>query len=157
MSQIHVEVSDTINARPEEIYNILADYRVGHPAIVPKAYFVELIVEQGGKGAGTVARVRMKVGGKEMSYHLIVSEPEPGRVLMETDMDTDLVTTFTVDPLNNGSATRLTIVTDFSANPGIKGFFEKLATPPVMRSIYKKELRQIADYVGSKNLSVSMN
>ena len=52
MNQIHVEVSDVIEAHAEKIYGILADYREGHPAILPKPYFTEVKVEQGGQGIG---------------------------------------------------------------------------------------------------------
>ncbi|MCI0395068.1 MAG: SRPBCC family protein [Chloroflexi bacterium] len=148
MSQIHVEASAVINARPEKIYGILSDYRVGHPAILPKPYFTELTVEEGGQGAGTVMRVRMKVMGVEVAYHLVVSEPEPGRVLVETDEAAGVVTTFTVEPLNGGQQSRVTIATDMRASPGLRGFMEKLMNPPVTRRIYRQELENLAEYVG---------
>jgi hypothetical protein len=36
---IHAEASMVIDARPEEIYAVVSDYRVGHPAILPRQYF----------------------------------------------------------------------------------------------------------------------
>lgn len=147
MSQIHVEASAVINARPEKIYGVLSDYRVGHPAILPKPYFTELTVEEGGQGAGTVMRVRMKVMGVEVAYHLVVSEPEPGRVLVETDEAAGVVTTFTVEPLNGGQQSRATIATDMRASHGLRGFMEKLMNPPVTRRIYRQELQNLAEYV----------
>jgi hypothetical protein len=155
MSNIKVQAAAVIDARPQEIYAVLSDYREGHPAIVPKPYFKELVVEKGGQGAGTVIRFTMKVMGKEFAYHQLVSEPEPGRVLRESEIDKDLVTTFTLDPLNGGLQTRLTIATNFKASSGLTGLIERLFNPPVMRSIYKKELRQIADYVYRKNLAAA--
>src|SRR5512143_2860704 len=112
MNQIHVEASKVIEARPEKVYAILADYRVSHPAILPKPYFTALVVEQGGQGAGTVARAQMKVMGTQMTYHLIVSEPQPGRLLKEVDAAAGVSTTFTVDPLDGGQRSRVTIATD---------------------------------------------
>jgi hypothetical protein len=147
MKQIRVEVSHVIEARPAEVYAILADYRVGHPAILPKPYFTEVAVEQGGQGAGTIARVRMKVMGKEMVYRQVVSELEPGRVLREVDTTAGVATTFTVEPLNGGGRSRVTIATDAAISPGLTGWLERMFNPIVMRRIYRQELQQLAEYV----------
>jgi hypothetical protein len=144
MSNIVVRAAAEIDGAPAEVYALLSDYRVGHPSILPKPYFKEVIVEEGGQGAGTVVRVLMAVMGKDYPYHLIVSEPEPGRVLQETDLEQDLVTTFTSDPLSGGLQTRLTITTTLKASPGLKGALEKLLYPMTLRPIYKKELQNIA-------------
>ncbi len=149
MGQIHVEVSNVIEARSEKVYAILADYRVNHPAILPKPYFTELKVEQGGQGAGTIVRVRMKVMGTELAYRQIISEPQPGRVLKEADDTAGVTTTFMVDPLNGGQHSRVTIATDAATKPGLMGWMERLFTPSVMRRIYKKELQQLAEYARS--------
>ncbi len=149
---IVVSASDVINARPEEIYAILSDYRVGHAAILPKPYFAEMIVEQGGQGAGTIFRLKMNVFGQESRFHQIVTEPEPGRLLVETDMNTRQFSSFTLEPLNGGAQTRVTIHSEFPASPGIKGMMEKLMQPPIVRYIFKKELRNLADYVRDKTV-----
>lgn len=147
MGQIHTEVSDIIPARPEVVYAVLADYRVGHPAILPKPYFTELQVEQGGQGAGTIVRTRMVVMGVERIFKLTVSEPEPGRVLKEVDEQAGVVTVFTVEPIHGGQHARVTIATDARASPGLMGVMEKLLNPPLTRRIYKQELQQLAEYV----------
>lgn len=147
MGQIHTEVSDIIPARPEVVYAVLADYRVGHPAILPKPYFTELQVEQGGQGAGTLVRTRMVVMGVERIFKLTVSEPEPGRVLKEVDEQAGVVTVFTVEPIHGGQHARVTIATDARASPGLMGVMEKLMNPPLTRRIYKQELQQLAEYV----------
>ena len=56
MSKSRFEASAIIDARPEEIYGILADYRDQHPRIVPAEYLRGLEVEAGGYGAGTIIR-----------------------------------------------------------------------------------------------------
>lgn len=147
MSPIHTEISDVIPARPAVVYAVLSDYRVGHPAILPKAYFTGLTVEQGGQGAGTVVRVRMVVMGQERLFALKVSEPEPGRVLKEVDEQAGVVTTFTVEPLADGQQSRVTIVTDARASPGLLGVMERWLNPAITRRIYRLELQQLADYV----------
>jgi hypothetical protein len=147
MNQIHVEVSEVIEARPDKIYAILADYRVGHPAILPKPYFTELVVEEGGQGAGTIVRVGMQVMGKAFAYRQTISEPEPGRVLKEVDDAAGVRTTFTVDPLNGDGRSRVTIATDAAISSGLTGWLERVFNPPVMRRIYKQELQNLAEYV----------
>ena len=100
MRRIQVEVSTPIDATPDMVYGILADYREGHPAILPKEYFTDMSVIEGGQGAGTVIDVKMSVMGVERDYRFKITEPEPGRVLIESDEVAGVVTTFTVDPVD---------------------------------------------------------
>ena len=48
-----------IAAPAARCYGVIADYHVGHPAIVPPRAFGPLVVEQGGVGAGTQIRFTM--------------------------------------------------------------------------------------------------
>lgn len=145
MSKIYAEASQIIDATPEAVYALLSDYKEGHPLILPPQHFGPLTVEKGGQGAGTVMNVEIRAFGNKTTYHLIVSEPEPGRVLVEKDIEQDVTTTFTVDPVNDGRQANVTIGTEFVTAKGLAGVMEKLMTPPVMRMIYKKELRQLND------------
>ncbi len=151
MSMIHSEASAVIDARPEELYAVVSDYHVGHPAILPKPYFTELTVEKGGQGEGTIIRTRLKAFGREFSFHQVVTEPEPGRLLVETDMDTGQFSSFTFEPLNGGKQTRVTIIAENPASPGFTGFLERLTQPAFNRRLFQQELRNLADYVRSKN------
>lgn len=143
----HVEVSAVIAARPEAICAILSDYRAAHQAILPKPYFADLVIKQGGQGAGTVFRVRMDVMGTSTHFHMVVSEPQPGKVLMETDDEAWVATTFTLEPVTADAQTRVTITSDFRPSPGIRGLAERLLNPPITRRIYRQELRLLADYL----------
>jgi len=145
MSQFHAEASRIINARPEKIYAILTDYRGAHQSILPKPYFASVTVEQGGQGAGTIFLAKMEVYGNKSQVHMTVSEPEPGRVLAEIDEQAGVSTTFTLDPLEGGQRTRVTIATDARASAGLKGFVERLMTPMIMRRIYNAELSLLAE------------
>src|SRR5262245_44744546 len=138
--KIQAQASMVIDAPPEVLYGIVSDYRVGHPAILPKPYFTELTVEKGGVGAGTLLMTRLKTWGQEFSYHQLVSEPEPGRVIVETDVDTGQYSSFTFDPLDGGTQTRVTIFSEFPASPGLKGFVERLTLPSFARKLYTQEL-----------------
>lgn len=147
MDPLLIEASRKINASPEAVYEVLSDYIIGHPAILPKPYFADLVVEEGGQGDGTVIRVKMNVWGIETDYRFVVHEPETGKLLVETDADAGVKTTFKVEPLPEGEQTRVTLTTLMPASPGIKGFFEKVFTPIITRIIYNKELQNLADYL----------
>src|SRR5579864_4473795 len=87
MASYSVSGSLRIAAPPARIYGIIADYHRGHPTILPKQ-FRNLRVESGsGIGAGTTIRFEVTVMGKTDRYKAIVSEPEPGRVLVEKNLD----------------------------------------------------------------------
>lgn len=120
MSFINVAVSKIIDAPADKIYHILSDYRNHHPNILPKNYFTGLEVEVGGTGEGTIFRSGLKVLGREQRFRMHVTEPEPGRIMTETDLDNGLVTKFIVEPRNHGQS-EVTFDTTFQASPGLKG------------------------------------
>ena len=153
MSEIHAEGNAVIDARPEQIYAVLSDYHVGHPAILPKPPFTKLSIEEGGQGAGTVILVGMKVMGKEQVTRGVVTEPEPGRKLVETYSESGIVTSFTVEPVNDAKQSRVTIATNARTSPGFTGFIERLMIPSFLSRVYKAELQQLADYIGGKQSS----
>jgi len=153
MGKLFVSETRTINADAAQVYAILADYRNHHPHILPASYFTGLEVLEEGVGAGTLFRATLRVMGKETSFRMRVTEPEPGRVLAESDLDTDLVTTFTVAPQGNGHAT-VTIATRWEGKPGLTGLLERLTTPALLRRIYQEELRQLEEYAQTVSSSL---
>ena len=40
MGQIKVKAEAVLNARPEDVYTTIADYKKGHPSILPKRAFM---------------------------------------------------------------------------------------------------------------------
>lgn len=149
MAHLHAEQEALIAAPADVVYGILSDYHQHHPRILPKQYFSDLEVEEGGQGAGTTFRVRTHALGTERAYYMRVTEPEPGHVLAETDIDSGLVTTFTVTPAQSDTHARVRIATDWETSPGLAGIVEKFLTPVIMRRIYMKELRQLDEYARS--------
>jgi len=147
MNQLRIEISKVIKASPVDVYSVMSDYQVGHPAILPKPYFSKLVVVQGGKGEGTIIEVHMDVLGAKRVFHQVVSEPEPGRVLVETDAEAGVTTSFTVDPIGDGNQSQVTIATDIRLSPGVRGIFERLFNPWIIHRIYKQELELLAEYV----------
>jgi uncharacterized protein len=147
MNQYQIAVSKIIDANPADIYGVMSDYKVGHPAILPKAFFSKLIVLEGGQGAGTVIEVHMEVYGTKRVFHQVVSEPEPGHLLVEKDAEAGVTTTFTVEPLDGGKQSNVMISTISRTAPGMPGFLERLFTPLIIRRIYEQELENLDKYV----------
>lgn len=145
MVKAHAQESAVMPAAPEKVYAVLANYREHHPHILPQANFYNFVVEEGGIGAGTVFRTDGKVGGIARPLHMRVSEPQPGRVLAETDIDTGMHTTFTVTSENGGA--RVTISTDWEPSPGLMGWIERRVAPAMLEKMYREELGNLAQYV----------
>jgi hypothetical protein len=80
--------------------------------------------------------------GRTVAYRAEVSEPEPGRVLVERNVaGTDSVTTFIVEPGDAPNTSTVTIRTDIVARPGIGGAIERWLTSRVLPPIYSEEMR----------------
>jgi hypothetical protein len=137
MAPLHVTAERTIPAPAAAVYALLADYRDGHPRILPPA-FSDLTVLQGGTGAGTVFRFALKLAGRPQEGEARVDEPEPGRVLSETYAAKGAVTRFTVDPA--GDQSRVRIDTSWQPSRGLTGLIERLITPRLFQKLYVEEL-----------------
>jgi hypothetical protein len=143
-TQIHtISDSGLVNAPAEQVYALLADYRHGHPQVLPKQYFSNLTVDHGGIGAGTLIRFQMTGFGRTQKFRAEITEPEPGRVLVETDLDTGVVTTFTISPLEQGRS-QVTISTIVKSRAGLLGAVERFMTTQFLRRVYAAELKLIA-------------
>lgn len=141
MATVRASAWRRISAPASRVYAILADYNQQHPRILPSA-FSEWRVEEGGTGAGTIVSFGIKAGGRNRRYRMRVEEPQPGRVLTETDLDSSLVTTFTVVP-EGEAACRVRIETVWQGAGGGGGFFERLFAPRVLQRLYTEELSNL--------------
>lgn len=139
MPEIHVTATETIAAPAEVVYGILADYRVGHPAILPPKYFRSLVVEQGGTGAGTRIRFEMVAAGRTHEVRADITEPVPGRELVETALHNGAITRFLVEPAPDPGSCRVTFETRYQA-PGVRGWLESLLVPGFLRTVYRDEM-----------------
>ncbi|MCK7526522.1 MAG: hypothetical protein MZV64_57455 [Ignavibacteriales bacterium] len=91
-------------------------------------------------------KVQMKVAGKLQTFKTVVTEPEPGRILVETN-DTGYITTFTVEPREDAKSSYVTFTTEI---PGDSKFSKKiriLFTKFYLPLVYKKELQMLAEEV----------
>jgi hypothetical protein len=157
MGQIKVKAEAVLNLRTEDVYTTIADYKKGHPSILPKKSFYDLRVEEGGYGAGTVMSFKARVLGAEQSFHQRVSEPEPGRVLVEQDIDSvqNVTTTFTLMPVEQGQKSHVEISTMMNASPGFKGFIERVVVSIFNPKIYRKELKLLEAVAQKRETSIA--
>lgn len=157
MGQIKAQLTEVLDARPEDVYATIADYQQGHPNILPKRNLYDLQVEEGGYGAGTRIRFKSRMYGNEQSFYQHVSEPEPGRVLVEQDIDSlrHEASTFTVLPVEQGRKAQVTIATTMNASPGLTGVIERAIVPPALRRIYREELQLLESVAQKRGTLVS--
>jgi hypothetical protein len=145
MSELNVTVSAIINGSAKKVYTVLADYVNHHPNILPPA-FTRLEVEEGGIGEGTVWLGGFKMLGQERPMRMRVTEPEPGRVLVETDLDTGLVTKFVVEA-HGENQSKVTFDTTMNPGTGIQGWIARLIVPGNLRRVYREEMQLLDEYV----------
>jgi hypothetical protein len=143
VAKILVSAERAVGAPADTVYRYIADYNEHHPHFLPPA-FSDFRVETGGVGAGTVTRFRVTAGGRSREYRMTTAEPEPGRVLTESDTNSSLVTTWTVAP--QGDTSTVQISTSWNGAGGIGGFFERMFAPRAMRTIYSDELDRLDAY-----------
>lgn len=150
MAPIVVSAEREVEAPPAVVYSYIADMREHHPRFLPPN-FSDFQVESGGVGAGTVTRFKLTAGGRTRDFHTTVAEPEPGRVLTETDANTSAVTTFTVTP--RAAVSTVNISCTWNGASGVGGFFERLFAPPAMRKILTDELNRLNTYAREQQAS----
>src|SRR3954466_8919965 len=143
MGQISVAEERPVGAPADLVYRLIADSREHHHRFLPDS-FSDFEVLEGGVGAGTLHRFKVKAGGRTRTMTMRVAEPEPGRVITESDQDSSFVTTFTVTPA--GATCTVRISTTWDGAGGVGGFFERLFAPRVMRRTYLDELERLDRY-----------
>ncbi|MGP7998581.1 MAG: SRPBCC family protein [Streptosporangiaceae bacterium] len=143
MATISVSAERPVGAPAPEVYGYISDHREHHANFLPPA-FSDFQVESGGVGAGTITRFKLTAGGRTRQLRTQVAEPEPGRVLTESDTLSSSVTTWTVAP--DGNACQVHLSTTWQGAGGIGGVFERLFAPRVLRRIYADELSRLDAY-----------
>jgi hypothetical protein len=150
-----VSASAVIPGSAARAYAVIANYREEHALILPQQ-LSGLIVEEGGIGAGTVFGCQLRLAGKTQSFRAAVTEPEPGRVLVETLLDnTGTVTTFTVEPGASAKECRVTIHTELGVRAGIPGRIEGFLAARLLHPVYERELSLLAKRVQDVDGSTS--
>ena len=142
MAKIEVSHEGAVGAPAELTYRLIAD-DAHHQRFLPDS-FSDFEVLEGGVGAGTLHRFKVKAGGRTREMVMRVDEPEPGRVITESDQNSSMVTTFTVEPAGESSTVRIATVWDGAG--GVGGFFERKFAPKVLQEIYAEELMKLDRY-----------
>ena len=136
MKPLIISASKIIDAPANVLYRIIADYQNGHASILPKSYFSSLEVEKGGYGEGTIIRYQMRVLGRTQTFRALITEPDPGCTLLETDLESSTSTSFTVWSLGNKDHSRVTIMTVLKNRSFVDGFLAKI----FLTNVYRQEL-----------------
>ena len=144
--QTRVSAERVLDTPAEVVYHLLSDYWEHHrpEGFLPPA-FSDLVVERGGVGDGTVVRFTMKLGGRSQTVTASITEPEPGRVLVETSPG--LETTFTVES-EGGQRARVRFDTVIEAG-GPAGLMTRLFAPSMLRPLYADELDRLERHAKS--------
>jgi hypothetical protein len=139
VAKVHLSAERLIDAPADVVYACIADYRHHHRpgGFLPPA-FHDFTIERGGVGAGTVMTFKVTLAGRTRTVTHTVSEPEPGRVLVEGD-ELDQ-TTFTVDPVGNQCRVRFDTFLDAR---GLEGILTRLLAPRLMKPLYDDELARL--------------
>lgn len=151
MGTLAASAERQVGAPADEVYRYIADHREHHPHFLPPA-FSDFEVVSGGVGGGTVTRFKLTAGGRTRQYQTTVAEPEPGRVMTESDSRSTMVTTWTVTPQGDGAAT-VQISSTWQGAGGIGGFFERLFAPPAARRLFADELQRLDAYARERRPS----
>jgi hypothetical protein len=155
--RINVSAERRIEAPAAAVYEVIRDYRNHHGRILPPQFSGLRVLEGSGIGAGMVIEFTLALGGNASTARARVDEPEPGRVLTETDLERDLRTVFTVEPMPDGATTARFDTT--WTTPGLRGVVERLVAPRMLRSIYVEELEnleRVAQEVAAAEASTRM-
>ena len=145
--QIIAAAERTIDAPAAHVYDLIRDFREHHPNFLPPQ-FSDFRIECGGVGAGTVHRFRMTLAGRTSEYRVRVGEPQPGRMLIESDKSRRMLTTFTVDPERDGRS-RVRIQTRWYSD-GLAGMVQWLVAPRMLSKVYRQELELLNRYAGGQ-------
>lgn len=142
MAKVEASAERTIDAPADAVYRYIADMHQ-HAQFLPPE-FSDFRVEEGGVGEGTVTTFTVTAGGRTRAYRMRVTEPVPGRTLVESDANSSLVTTYNVEP--QGGKSQVRIATSWDGASGIGGFFERTFAPKAMHRIYASALDRLNAY-----------
>ncbi|APY85412.1 SRPBCC family protein [Streptomyces alfalfae] len=142
MAQVEAVTERVVAAKPDEVFDALADYEGTRPKILSE-HFSEYEVREGGDGEGTLVHWKLQATSKRIRDCLLeVSEPTDGE-LVEKDRNSSMVTTWTVTPAGEGRS-RVVVSTVWNGAGGIGGFFEKTFAPKGLGRIYGAVLDNLA-------------
>lgn len=135
---MHRDVWSAVDIGQGSRRSLLADRHDDRQAVGPEARHSR------SHGVNATRCFEMRLLGRLQHFRAAISEPEPGRVLAGTDLDTGAVTTFTGAPYADGRQTLVTITTTTTVRDGLPGRIAGWLTTRLLRPIYERELAQLA-------------
>ncbi|GAA4547092.1 SRPBCC family protein [Pseudonocardia xishanensis] len=147
MAQVTATAEKTVPAPVDAVIAAVADYATTRPRILTEEY-TDYAVLTGGLGDGTSATWKLHATRKRTRHvKAEVTQPTPDTVV-ETDLNSSMVTTWRVAPAGEGAAL-VSITTTWNGAGGIGGFFEKTFAPKGLARIYGRLLDNLASTVSS--------
>jgi hypothetical protein len=147
MAEVKATAERVIDKPSAAVYAALADYAGIRAGILPENYS-EYEVLAGGTGAGTKVHWKLQATKKRVRDCLLeVTEPEPN-TLVESDQNSTMVTTWTVEPQGE-DASSVHVQTTWQGAGGVAGFFEGTFAPLGLRRIHTATLDRLAATVRS--------
>jgi hypothetical protein len=135
-------VERQIDAPADVLYHLLTDYREHHrPGGFLPPEFSDQVIARGGVGAGTELHYVITVGGRPRTIEAVVSEPVPGRRILESAQSVE--TTMTVEPLPAGARVRFETELD---EPGLSGLISRVFAERLLAPVYRDELDRLEAY-----------
>ncbi|MFI7007690.1 SRPBCC family protein [Streptomyces sp. NPDC050145] len=145
MAQVEAITERVVAAKPDDVFDALADYNGTRAKLLPE-HFSEYEVREGGDGEGTLVHWKLQATSKRVRDCLLeVTEPTDGE-LVEKDRNSSMVTTWRVTPAGEGQS-RVVVTTVWNGAGGIGGFFEKTFAPKGLGRIYDAVLAKLATQV----------
>jgi hypothetical protein len=144
--EVTARTSRTIEAAAPDVLAALSDYREVRPAILTEQ-FRDYRVEEGGRGAGTVAHWVLQATSKRRRDQTVDVDADPASVV-ERDRNSSMVTTWSVEPAGEGRTT-VTVDTRWNGATGVGGFFERLFAPRGLQRIHDHVLANLEQHLGA--------
>lgn len=139
MGQVSAASTILITAEPAAVLDAVADYQTVRPKIL-SSHYSEYEVLEGGNGQGTVAKWRLQATESRVR-NVQVNVDVAGHTVIEKDVNSSMVTNWTVAPAGPGSS--VTVKTSWTGAGGIKGFFEKTFAPLGLKKIQGEVLNNL--------------
>jgi hypothetical protein len=141
MSEVVATAERVVRAPVQQVLTALADYAGTRPRLLPEQ-FSDYRVEAGGQGAGTRVHWRFAATSKRVRDQLVsVTQPGPD-LLVETDANSSMVSTWTLHPVDAG-VTTVRVRTTWTGASGLGGFFERTFAPRGLRRVYGEMLDRL--------------
>jgi hypothetical protein len=141
MGQVVATAERVVRAPADVVRAALADYATTRPAVLPEQYS-EYRVDAGGRGAGTRVHWRLQATSKRVREQDVVVTEAPDGALVESDTNSSMVSTWTVQPADAGVST-VRVRTTWTGAGGIGGFFERTFAPKGLARIHDALLERL--------------